>query len=388
MTDDQRGVPSPAESHNAEQDARRQEILHRFRELPPENARKQVEVLPYYHQLENEIIKPNQGVWTTRYFRERWRPVLGSEAASIIEALRLLADKNGETFASQPKIAELAGVSLRTLKRYLSTNEEAVSAMSDAWKEQWRLLHGYFLKVKTPRYRLQHQGNQTRARRTTSLYQVAMDDPIHPDDEGQLFVKAAERIIRDEYPDARKPLENRGVGYKGQNGPHRKSRAIIERPEPDPNKGQNGPHHAGPEWPSLSLSDRSNAINVKASNAGLLTETSFRADPRVSNLSIEEREQRDALAFEIGEWLLRKAGKDSTKPHKSAGFHRRVAYFVPEELVRQVMRDLEDRMADAREGRKLPLKDLSAAFGGFVSRVCQQKGIDLIPRPEKAVQGQ
>lgn len=380
---DPEGTDSPTPESDFDQDARRDELLRRFQELDLDKARRQVEVLPYYHQLENEIIKPNQGVWTTRYFQERWRPALGSEGASIVGTLRLLADKNGQTFASQAKIAELAGVSLRSLKRYLSTNESAVSSMSAVWKEQWRVLHQYFIKVKTPRYLLQQQGNQTRARRTTSLYQVAMDDPIHPDDEGKLFVKAAERIVREEYEQTTQPLKNTGVGFKGQNGPHRKSGAIIERPETDRFEGQNGPHHAGPEWPSLSFSDRSNALNVKATKGKNFTSSAFREDPRVQQLTRQQRERKESLALEIGAWLEQKSGRRDFDPHKYLGYHRRVAYFMPEELVRRIMRDLDDRLAAGREGDKSPVGSVSKLFSGFVRRVCDQEGIDLIPESKR-----
>ncbi len=63
------------------------ELVDHFASMTPDDALKQIAILPYYHQLENEITKPNQGVFTTRYFVTTWRPALGSEAASIVLAL-------------------------------------------------------------------------------------------------------------------------------------------------------------------------------------------------------------------------------------------------------------------------------------------------------------
>jgi len=378
----------PTTDEGSDEDARRLELLRRFAELPPEKARGQIALLPYYHQLENEITKPNQGIFVTRYFQTRWRPSLGPEGSSIVLAMRLLADKaDGTTVARQETIAQVSGVSLRSLKRWLSENEDAVASMSEAWRAQWRLLHAYFLKTKTARYLIRREGNLSRAKRTTSLYKVAMDDPVHPDDEGKLFVKAAERIIQDEAEKAGKPLENQGSSYKGQVGPHRQKQIIREDSDDPSYKGQVGPHQARPEWPSLSLSDRINVVNVKGTTtAGRLTPNVFRQDPRVQNLGIEERGHREALAAEIGSWLLRKSGKSDMEPHKSAGLHRRIAYFMPEHLIRQAMRDLDDRLTDAREGKKTPVRNLSGLFYGFIRRLADQQGVDLYPRAKDTVE--
>ena len=135
-----------------DRDKREQEIIDRFKKMSPEEADKQIAVLPFYHQLENKFIKPNQGVYITRYFLTKWKPTLG-DAADIVLALRLLSDKDGETFAKLDKIAKLSGMSESTVKRWLSENEEVVkrafSGSSGRRVEQWRLLHKYFLRSKS-----------------------------------------------------------------------------------------------------------------------------------------------------------------------------------------------------------------------------------------------
>jgi len=391
MTDhDEQGGLFEASAQNPEDfdgDARREELLRRFAELPPEKARGQIAVLPYYHQLENEITKPNQGLYVTRYFLEKWAPSLGPDATKLVLGLRLCANQDGTTYASQTTIAKAAGLGLRAVQRWLSENPKALKDRSPEWRAQWAVLHQHFLKSKTSRYLIRREGTISRAKRTTSVYHIAMDDPVHPDDEGALFVKAAERIVREE-AERHKGLETQGDSYNRPTGGNRKKEVIFEDSEASPYDRPLGGHQAPPTGRSLSLSERSNAINVKASNAGLLTETSFRDDPRVRALTERDRDRKDALATEIGDWLHTKAGKPTTKPHKSAGFHRRVAYFVPEELIRQVMRDLEDRLAAGRERSKSPVRDVSAVFGGFIRRVCDQKGIDLVPRPKRASEGQ
>lgn len=380
-------TPPAPDKANFDENARREELIRRFSELPAEQARRQVAVLPYYHQLENEITKPNQGVWTTRYFKERWRPALGAEAASIVEALRLLADRDTRhCTASMEEIARLAGLSSRTVKAWLSTNEATLTRYSPAWRQQWSYLHAYFILDKRGRARQAPSGKKLR---DTSEITIALDDPIHPDDEGKLFIKVAERIVNDERSLA-KPQENEGFSSRGTGSPQNETPKNIGLTPNQPLSGGTGSpaSSVGHREPNRTLTYRSNAINVKASNAGLLTETSFREDSRVRRLNDYERERRDALAAEIGDWLHRKGGRGTTGPHKSAGFHRRVAYFVPEELIRQVMRDIDDRLAAAREGTKPPVRDVSGAFGGYISRVCQQQGISLTPRPERRSEGQ
>ncbi len=73
---------------------RKQEIIERFSKMSPEEAQREITVLPFYHQLENEIVKPNLGVYITRYFLSKWKPALG-ESSNVFLALRLVANMDG-----------------------------------------------------------------------------------------------------------------------------------------------------------------------------------------------------------------------------------------------------------------------------------------------------
>ncbi len=362
-------------------EARREELLQHLASLQRDDALRQIAILPYYHQLENEITKPNQGVYVTRYFLTKWQPALGSEASSIVLALRLLADKDGRTFASIETIAQYAGMSIRSIKRWISDNEQAIQPCSPERVEQWRLLHAYFLRSKSSRYLLKKDPVRGAiVRRTTSLYEVAMDDPVHPTDEGKLFALAAERLVQEEVAKRQNELKNNEIRHKGQTGPKgpRKSITIETDQVNQVHEGQTGTHESGPNWPSRSLSDRSNVTNVSASKQDGRTGPSlFSRDPRVRNLEPEQRRRLDALVDELGDWLRRKDGWRDTDTHKSAGAHRRAVYLLGEQLVRRAMASLDDRIEEGRSGRKEAVRNPSAAFWGIVKRLAEQDGLSL-----------
>lgn len=374
--------------------ARRQdELVARFTSLGPDEARRQIGILPYYHQLENEITKPAQGVFVTRYFLTKWQPSLGSEASSVVLALRLLADNTGRTFASIDTIAQYAGMGVRSLKRWISDNVQAIQPCSPERLEQWRMLHTYFLRSKSSRYLLKKDpAKGAIVRRTTSLYEVAMDDPVHPSDEGTLFVLAAQRIVQQESAERAKTLTTKENLHKGQIGLKGRRKSITIETDSNPtreepaHKGQTGPHVAGPNWPSRSLSDRFNVnvSNVRVTSKGSESGRSlFAQDRRVRELTPTQREEREALVLELGDWLHRKHGYRDTDAHKSAGVHRRAVYFAGPDLVRQAMRILDDRIEEGRAGRKEWIRDPSAAFWGVLRNLAAEAGVSLDPRGER-----
>lgn len=343
-------------------DARRDELVERFRSLEPDEARRQIAVLPYYHQLENEITKPNQGTFVTRYFQTKWRPALGSEASNIVLALRLLANQDGATFASQDTIASYAGISVRQLKRWLSQNEDAVGTRSPEWLAQWRVLHRHFLRSKSHRYLLRkdpHRGAVVK--RTTSLYHVAMDDPVHPDDEPRLYVAAAERIVREEVA----ANETRQDSHKGPTGPNGKSITIDV--DNQTHKGPTGPYVLGPNGPNRSYSYRltSNVNNIN------------RLGDQTAPPTEQDRERREALAHEIGEQLNRLAGDRDPELHKSLGLHRRIATHMPERLVREALAAVRDAADDERAGRRTLHRGYAAYFAGVIRKIADREKIDL-----------
>jgi hypothetical protein len=360
-------------------DARRAELIARFQSLASDQARREIGVLPYYHAVENAITKPNQGTFVTRYFRTKWRPALGNEASEIVLAIRFLADKEtGETFAGYDTIAALASLSVRCVERWLS--HIPPKNRSGAWLARWRLLHTFFILGKRKQYVPVILGNRTEYRRHTNRIRIAMDDPVHPDDEGALFAEAAQRIANDEMAQQNgQESSNRPVDGYGH-VPYR-----IEVDSSSPNRPLDG-YLAPTSGRRISSSYRSNLVNVKEDQSTKdhkpSTSSAFSHDPRVRDLSPQQRERYDRLVAEIGAKLLEKEPylATATGRHQSEGFHRRAVYFLGDTLVRRALMDLSDRLADAREGRKTLVSSPSRLFGAFLRRIAQQQRIDLHPK--------
>lgn len=357
--------------HHFNPDARRDELLERFRSLDPKEARREVAILPYYHQLENEITKPNQGVFVTRYFVTNWRPSLGSEAASIVQALRLLADRDdGTTIAGYDLIASYAGLSRRAVERWLTTNEQAIADRSAAWKRQWQLLHAYFVLDKKRLFRqrtvpTESGGQVSRVQLSTYEIKVAMDDPVHPDHEGKLFLAAAKRIVNDEQTrlSGRNSAEDSTTPFTRPTGGQRSYKQL----EADPFTRPTGGFPVTPNGRGRSYSYRSTS-NVR--------ETNQLADA-IGRLAEPERHRREALADEIGQRLKTLAGDRDSDLHKSAGFHRRIAFLLPEQLVREALTATRDAADDVRAGRRSIHRGFAAYFAGTVRRIAEREGIDL-----------
>jgi len=374
------GTQTPTDSR-VDPDERRRELIEAFESAGREKARQQIAILPYYHAIENAVTKPNQGTWVTRYFRTKWRPALGTEASEIVLALRFFADKEtGETWAGYDTIAEVAGLSVRCVERWLS--HQPPKNRSGKWLEQWRLLHTYFVLGKTKRYNPQQIGNRIEYRRSTNKIRVAMDDPVHPDDEPQLYVHAAERIVQEEAKTRQTeniPRNRPADGY----GP---APYAIEVEKSARNRPADG-YPAPTSGRSRSLSERITSPNVNATGKkpDRTQPSLFAQDPRVATLGREERRKLDALVDELGDYLRRKDGFRDDDVHQSAGAHKRAVYFLGEQLVRRAMRTLDDRIEEGRAGRNDPIRNPSAAFWGIVRNLAAENGVSLEPAGAIAV---
>lgn len=360
------------------------ELVDQFASMSPDAARKQITVLPYYHQIENEITKSKQGIFVTSYFLTKWAPTLGHPAMNIVLALQKLADKDGYTFASLGTIAERAGVSVPTLKRWLSTNPSVWEKRSSHQRKQWELLHKYFLKSKKRRYIQGYdEAGQSRARRTTNLYQIAVDDPIHPEDEGKLYALAAERIANQEYEEEHARIRQKGhdsstSSYRDHSDPHRDPKLVIREEKPasvdnSAYRDQSDPYTVGSQGSGISSSYRINVPNVRDSS----NKQALRAHPVVQAMSPEKKARKEALAFEIGEQLSTMAGDGGLDLHKSAGFHTRVAFLLPEKFVYEALVATRDAIDDQRAGRKTLRSGPAAYFAGIVRQIAEREKIDL-----------
>lgn len=165
-----------------------------------------VELRPFYWDLRNRIVRPWDTVQTTRYFWFRWIPIIGPSYTLIIINFRLLcADQPLEEGGSNrlivphAKLAELCGLSLPTIKRAL-----APRTFRDA--STWFL--PLFLR---PYQRYLYDQNSRKKVRAPNGYEVAMDDPLLPEDEQSLHGIYAEeevrRLIKEGVVDLRKYAE-------------------------------------------------------------------------------------------------------------------------------------------------------------------------------------
>lgn len=128
-------------------------------------SRRTVTLQPYYWAAYNEIVKPNRIGW---YLATRWLPTLKPLGYALVGALRARCYYNSRTGelrneiqVDMEELAASVGVSRTTLWREFKDS----TALSQFVRRQDR----YVIKSTGPQ-------------REESVYFVAMDDPIHPDD--------------------------------------------------------------------------------------------------------------------------------------------------------------------------------------------------------------
>ncbi|HLH29092.1 MAG TPA: helix-turn-helix domain-containing protein [Acidimicrobiales bacterium] len=144
-----------------------------------------LEVLPFYHDLRNQIVRPFNVHVETRYFFRRWKPTLGPILTLLIMELRDRCYYNPRTgerrdycWPSQEELARALGVSVRTIIRTLQSP-----------------LARKFIRIQ---HRYRYDPALGKKVRTSSAYLVAMDDPLLPEDEDALTRLAAERLLAEE----------------------------------------------------------------------------------------------------------------------------------------------------------------------------------------------
>lgn len=128
-----------------------------------------IELQPFFHDVKNTIVQPKQVVVGTRYFWERWAPRLGPTLTVIIVRLRMHCYYNQTTqerrnwcFPTQQTLADEAGVSRWTVMRELK-----------------KPLARHFVRVQL---RSRYDPARRQTVRISSLYHVAMDDPLIDED--------------------------------------------------------------------------------------------------------------------------------------------------------------------------------------------------------------
>ena len=136
-----------------------------------------VEVRAAYHAARNEILRPGATVFCSRYFCEKWIPRLGGTATALVLTLRAIASENASSApsasaddspqavveVSQQTLGQRVGCSANTIYRELKSNAELA----------------HFVRTEE-RYVRNPKG---RVRQSESVYYIAMDDPLIPEDE-------------------------------------------------------------------------------------------------------------------------------------------------------------------------------------------------------------
>lgn len=254
---------------------------------------------PYYWEAYNEIVHPDQRYW---YFIRRWLPALSGNAVKIIMALRgqlYFNPRSGELRNTIDDLdlrhlAELTGLSVKTLTREFKK-------MADPDDSEGRDLKAFISK--TPTWA---QIGQNRFRQRPNTYYVAMDDPIHPDDqewyEALREQKERDRMGREETHPARKRVVKDAPfldGHFDHQGGGRDGQIDHQEGQSVPRSGQFD-HHINKES-SLPFSTKTTAA-LPPSNPP------EGEGERAPSRSIDRPENQRGLAL-VRETLKQKRGK-------------------------------------------------------------------------------
>jgi len=326
---------------------RRQELEEFYQKLSPEERRGRIYLNPVFRDPYNRISQAHRQFPIPAYLWEKWVPELGLLPVAVYVELRRMCfvnDAAGErrtiVWPKQETLAKRLGVKKRhTIAAALKVLEE----------------HG-FIERSRPGYRDKGTGH---IRRGVTEYDVKWEFPLVPAD-------AVELLIEQTTP--RESDQNLRRAEKRPYGP-----GAVDN---FPRRAENRPSHRAEKRPceTLPRTITSNVTNVESKTS---KGSSLRERPEVQHLNPEERALKEGLALEVGE-SLKTWGKgwDGTA-HRSEGFHRRVAFLMPEHLVREALAATRDAVERRRSGQGGCHHGPSAYFAGVVKKLASEAGIDL-----------
>ena len=150
-----------------------------------------VAISPFYYSSVNEITQPNSYTASSHYLTRRWKRDLGPTGYAILTSFRDRCFYNRKTGELRDviqvpvtEIADECGISEKTVRRELAAN---------------RALQKFVRAQREPVPDVRRGG----WRWGPNTFQVAMDDPIHPDDEPELLA-----IVRRKAEEADKAPED------------------------------------------------------------------------------------------------------------------------------------------------------------------------------------
>ncbi len=149
-----------------------------------------INVSPFYHSAVNEVTKPSSLVFVSHYFADRWMRELGPLGSALVICLRShcyhdrsKGELRDRVKIAVPDVAQEIGVSAKTVRRELETITEAGAPLA-----RFLRVHIVYAPGRTPES----------VRRDANMYQVAMDDPVHPLDEPALLAAVRDKEARAE----------------------------------------------------------------------------------------------------------------------------------------------------------------------------------------------
>lgn len=328
----------------------RDSLQEYFEALSPGERRERIYLRPEFRDAYNEITEAHRVFILPQYYFKHWRHILGPVAHTLYEELRRRTYYNPQTgerrdsfYATQQELGHTIGVKdPKTTRKALALLEE----------------HG-FISRQVRHYTNPKTGRPYRGADEITVY---FEVPLTTED-------AVELLLRTTLRDTTAVLGKKSLVRPREPGRHVDNSAVP---------GNFSPLRAGEIFPSnVSTSNDTYQNNVSMQKTRP-EKGSLRTDPRVQAMNPEERESRDNMAQEIGRQLNVMAGdRDfSTEDHKSLGFHRRVAFLMPQRLVYEALAATRDAIDDERAGRKT-VRGVDAYFAGIVQRIAERERIDL-----------
>jgi hypothetical protein len=276
---------------------------------PPPLTIEQARLLPFYHDLRNEIVQPDKVLVSTQYFWTRWAPRLGPTLTALVVCLRrhcyynrLTQERRDWCFPEQATLAREIGV--ETTKTIRAALQHPLAT--------------YFVRREARYVYDPHRGKKIR---TSDLYHVAMDDPLLPEDEAALTLRAAERLLAEgrgaEVPLPPAPApggpKDRQVRPPGQSRPRGQFDRQVGPPDA-PEALQDSAVICAPEVVPVRLHDTTKYSTVQTSAGGVEGWPAVEAAFRAANHHPPTPAQLDLLAAIVREYdpLARQADPPTT----------------------------------------------------------------------------
>ena len=325
-----------------------------WEQLTPEQRRGRIALRPGFRSAMNEALQLDRFFPVPAYLWEKWCPLLGVLPIGVYLELRRMCfvdrvtgERRVTCWPKQETIAKRLGVRKRhTIASALRILEE----------------HGLISRERTH----YNEAGSGKIRRGVTSYTVWWEPPPVVEDAVNLLLKELESTAADAS----------GGSLVAENRPFGPTNAL--RPEI-------GHAYMAEKRPcELIPGNRSNVPNV-GSRRG--SKPRLADHPRVKAMSTEQRARCESLALELGERLMTWGPGYDGAPHRSEGFHRRVSFLMPENLVREALMATGDAVAERLAGREGCRQDPSAYFAGAVKRIAEREGIDLGLRGRASARG-